>query len=145
MHTTGTFTVDEFSPTDWTPGVRTGLDVGHAILVKSFFGGVDGRSATQFSFAFDNERGIGTYVAMESFEGSLDGRSGTFNFAHSATTDGQSTKRLNEFVVIVPGSGTGELEGITGTGALTIDADGTHHFSFDYELAEPGPVGSPGD
>jgi hypothetical protein len=69
---------------------------------------------------------------MESFEGTLEGRSGMLNFAHSATTDG-SPERLHELVVIVPGSGTGDLTGITGTGAVRIDGDGTHHLTLDYE------------
>lgn len=37
-------------------------------------------------------------------------------------------------VLIVPGSGTADLTGITGTGSITIDADGTHHLALDYEL-----------
>ena len=62
----------------------------------------------------------------------LDGRPGTFNFAHVASTSG--TDRSGEFFTIVPGSGTGELAGITGGGALVVDADGTHRMRFDYSL-----------
>jgi hypothetical protein len=69
---------------------------------------------------------------MESFEGSVAGRAGAFNFVHSATTTG--TTRESEFFTIVPSSGTGELAGITGTGAMTVEEDGTHRISFDYEL-----------
>ena len=57
-------------------------------------------------------------------------------FAHSATTDGQSPERLNELLVIAPGSGSGELVGITGTGHLVIDEDGTHHVELDYDLPQ---------
>lgn len=69
---------------------------------------------------------------MESFEGTLNGRSGAFNFVHSASTSG--TDRSAEFFLIVPGSGTAELAGITGTGGISVDADGTHHIEFEYEL-----------
>jgi hypothetical protein len=51
---------------------------------------------------------------------------------HSATTSGSD--RGNEFFLIVPASGTGELAGITGTGGMAIDADGTHRMWFEYEL-----------
>ena len=71
-------------------------------------------------------------MALESFEGSLDGSSGTFNFAHVASTSG--TDRSGEFFTIVAGSGTGELAGISGGGALVIDADGTHRMRFEYAL-----------
>lgn len=69
---------------------------------------------------------------MESFAGSLNGRAGAFNFAHSATTLG--TDRRNEFFVVVPGSGTGALSGITGSGGMAVDEDGTHRVWFDYEV-----------
>jgi hypothetical protein len=62
----------------------------------------------------------------------LGGREGAFNFAHSATTLGAD--RQGEFFIIVPGSGTGELAGITGAGGAAVDDDGTHRIWFDYEL-----------
>lgn len=99
---------------------------------KHYEGEIAGRSATLFTAAFDQSSGVGTYVAMESFEGTLRGRAGAFNFAHSATTLGEG--RESEFFVIVPASGTGALSGITGTGGVAVDADGTHRIWFDYEL-----------
>src|SRR3954466_15320104 len=107
MKVTGVFTVTSFEPVDYTSPIQTGLQVGHAHMVKEFTGDLAGRSSTQFSFAFDQAAGTGTYVAMEAFEGSLDGRPGAFAFAHTATTDGTSPERLAELVVIAPGSGTG--------------------------------------
>jgi len=133
MRTDCTFTVEEFTPVDWAPEIETALGVGHAHLVKRFAGGLSGRSITQFSYAYDNETGVGSYVAVESFEGTVDDHGGTFNFIHSATTLGQG-ERLHEMFLVVPGSGTGGLAGVTGTGALTIDEDGTHRIALDYEL-----------
>lgn len=98
---------------------------------KEFNGDIEGSSQTQFTYAFDPERG-GTYLAIEAFEGSINGRSGACNIVHSATTTG--TDRIGEMVLIAPGSGTADLTGITGTGSITIDADGTHHLALDYEL-----------
>jgi hypothetical protein len=69
---------------------------------------------------------------MESFEGSLQGVAGAFDFAHSATTLG--TGGQDEFFVVVPGSGTGALTGITGSGGMAVDEDGTHRVWFGYEL-----------
>lgn len=114
------------------PDFKTAVEVGVATMLKHYEGEIEGRSATVFTSAYDQKAGVGTYVAMESFEGSVAGRSGSFNFAHSATTHGAD--REAEYFVIVPSSGTGELEGISGTGGLSIDADGTHHFWLDYEV-----------
>jgi hypothetical protein len=127
----GAFSVSDFTPTDDASEVETALGTGHARMVKTFTGAVEGRSLTQFSFAFSPETGVGTYVAMEAFEGSVDGRRGTFNFAHSATTTGSD--RTDEFFLIVPHSGTGELVGIRGGGSVVIDDDG-ERMVFDYEL-----------
>jgi hypothetical protein len=134
MRASGTFEVTAFEPTSVTSSVATALPVGVAIMAKTFAGEVEGHAATVFTSAFDQERGVGTYVAMESFDGSLNGRAGAFNFAHSATTHG--TDRAAEFFTIVPTSGTGELAGIRGAGAMTVEADGTHRIVFDYELNE---------
>lgn len=130
----GTFTVSGFEgvPVDVPDPVQTALGVGVATMEKRYEGAVVGRSNTLFTSAYDPERGIGTYVALESFEGSLDGRAGTFNFVHVASTSGSD--RSGEFFAIVPGSGTAELAGIAGDGALVVDADGTHRMRFDYTL-----------
>ena len=134
MRSEGTFTVESFTPVDVKPAVavETAVNVGVATMEKRFAGGVTGRSATLFSSAFDAESGCGTYVAVEAFEGLLDELSGTFNFVHSATTEGRSRER--EHFVIVPTSGTGALAGITGSGGISIDDDGTHRIWFDYEV-----------
>nr|WP_296073751.1 DUF3224 domain-containing protein [uncultured Actinoplanes sp.] len=131
MRATGTFQVAGFTPAAVAaPPIRTGLPVGVATMEKTFDGEVDGRSATLFTAAYDEATGVGTYVAMESFEGSLHGRAGAFNFAHSATTRGAD--RENDFLVIVPGSGTGALSGITGSGGIGDD----HRIWFDYEVSD---------
>ena len=134
MQTTSTFTVTTFEPTDLRPPeTETGTPVGVARMAKQFQGGLEGHAETLFTSAFDQARGIGTYLAMESFVGTLDGRAGTLNIAHTATTDG-SPERLHEVVVIVPGSGTGELAGISGAGRMRIEEDGTHFLDLEYEL-----------
>lgn len=136
MISEGTFTVSGFTPVpiETENPVTTALGVGVATMVKEYVGGVEGRSTTLFTSAFDPERGVGTYVAMESFEGSLNGRAGAFNYAHVASTHGSD--RFDEYAVIVPSSGTGELTGIRGTAVMAVDEDGTHRIRFDYTLGD---------
>lgn len=133
MRTSGTFTVHDFTAAA-VPGsdIVTATPVNVATMGKTFGGGIGGRSATVFTAAFDEAAGVGTYVAMESFEGSLDGRDGAFNFVHSASTTGSD--RADEYFLIVPGSGTGDLKGISGSGGIAVDDDGTHRIWFEYEL-----------
>ncbi|MGX1541213.1 DUF3224 domain-containing protein [Streptomyces adustus] len=135
MRASGTFKVADFTPAPVpSPAIDTALPVGVATMDKQYEGEVAGRSATLFTAAYDQAGGTGTYVAMESFEGTLHGRAGAFNFAHSATTRGGG--RESEFFIVVPASGTGALTGITGTGGIAVDEDGTHRIWFDYELGQ---------
>ncbi|MFF0375857.1 DUF3224 domain-containing protein [Actinoplanes missouriensis] len=134
MRATGTFDVVDFTAAPVPPSeIKTGLPVGFATMRKAFTGEIQGRSETLFTSAFDPASNTGTYVAMESFEGRIAGHTGTFNFVHSATTTGGG--RQDESLVIVPGSGTGGLTGVRGSGGLTVDEDGTHRIWFDYELS----------
>jgi hypothetical protein len=134
MRASGTFSVKSFTPTSVAPepAIATALPVGVSTMEKHFEGGIAGRSATLFTAAFDPATGVGTYVAMESFAGSVDGKDGAFNFVHSASTSGSG--RSAEFFAIVASSGTGQLAGITGTGGMGIDPDGTHRIWLDYEV-----------
>jgi hypothetical protein len=134
MRVSGTFSVKAFNPTSLAPepAIETALPVGVVLMEKQFDGDIAGRSATVFTAAFDQVTGVGTYVAMESFAGTVDGREGAFNFVHSASTTGAD--RSAGYFAIVPSSGTGQLEGISGTGDLAVDADGTHRIWLDYEL-----------
>ncbi len=135
MRANGSFTVKAFNPASLTPGpaMAAALPVGVAIIEKQFDGDIVGRSEAVFTSAFDQATGVGSYVAMESFEGSVDGREGAFSFLHSASTSGSD--RAAEYFAIVPSSGTGQLAGVSGTGGLVIDADGTHRLWLDYELS----------
>lgn len=134
MRALGTFTTKDFHPTDVTfvPWIETALPGGVSTMQKIYAGDVSGRSATLFIAAFNPATGIGAYTALEAFEGSMLGKRGSFNFIHSATTQGEH--RTNEFFSIVAGSGTAELTGIQGTGGMAVERDGTHRIWFDAEL-----------
>ena len=134
MRATSTFTTSDIRPEEREIGIATGVDVGLMTFTKTFTGDIEGRAETLFTSAYSHATGTGTYLALESFAGSIGGRSGTVNLAHTATTTGSD--RTHHLLVIVPASGTGELAGITGTGSLDIDADGTHHLNLDYELSD---------
>ena len=112
--------------------VTTALPVMVKTMEKTLSGEAEGRSTTIFTAAFDQNAGIGSYIAMESFAGSLNGLEGAFNFIHSASTRGRD--RSDEVFRIVDGSGTDGLEGISGSGGITIDETGRHHIWFDYDI-----------
>lgn len=56
------------------------------------------------------------YLAMERISGTLAGRRGSFVLQHGATHEPDGTPR--PFAWVVPDSGTGELEGLSGDGSV---------------------------
>lgn len=131
----GTFQVVSFTPVEIAPAaaIATAMDGGVATMEKQFSGQIAGRSATLFTGCRDDGSGAGAYVALEAFAGSLNGVAGAFNFVHAASTHGED--RYAEHFAIVDASGTDGLAGISGSGGLRVDPDGTHHLWFDYDLA----------
>jgi hypothetical protein len=75
----------------------------------------------------------GSYLAQDRFTGSLEGRSGTFVVHHGGWQGGS---RPDLFGVIVPGSGSAELEGIRGTVHFPHDPARPGLTMIDYELPE---------
>lgn len=78
----------------------------------------------------DPASGNAGYVALEVFTGSLDGRAGGFTLQQFGTMAGGSAELRYE---IAPGSGTGELVGITGVIELD-EIDGVHQVVLSYAL-----------
>ena len=37
-------------------------------------------------------------------------------------------------IAVVPDSGTGELQGISGTMTISVGTDGSHSYEFDYKI-----------
>jgi len=93
-------------------------------------GDLEGASAGEMMGAGNLAAGTAGYVAIEQVTGTLDGKSGSFALQHSSTMD-RGTFDMN--IRVVPGSGTGDLEGIAGTLTIIIDA-GKHSYSFEYAL-----------
>jgi hypothetical protein len=97
---------------------------------KEIHGDLEARTQGEMFSAGDPKQGVAGYVAIEVVTGTLQGKRGSFALQHMATMDASGPKMT---VVVVPGSGTGDLKGITGTFAIQI-ADGRHAYDFEYVL-----------
>ncbi len=128
MTAIGTFDV-EITPQDSREG--EGSTLGRSSLAKTFHGGLEGTSEGTMLTALTPVEGAAGYVAVERVTGTLEGRSGSFALQHfGLMADGRQDLRVE----VVPGSGSGELEGIRGTLRITVEADGTHRYALDYTL-----------
>jgi hypothetical protein len=103
-------------------------------IEKQFSGDLAGTSSGVMMSAGDPAKGIAGYVAMEVVEATLAGRKGSFALQHNGTMDADGQK-LN--VVVVPGSGTGALAGISG--AMVIRIENRQHFYTLTYVLPPAP------
>ena len=69
---------------------------------------------------------------MERVTGSVKGRAGSFALQQSGVMEGG---RPSMTVTVVPGSGSGELTGITGE--MTVDPAAGHAYVLRYRLPDP--------
>lgn len=106
--------------------------LGRFTLDKTFHGDLDATGKGQMLAFSSTVKGSAGYVAMEHVAGALHGKRGAFVLQHNGVMtrgDGELT------VTVVPDSGTGELEGLSG--AMRIEAAaGKHSYVFEYTLGQ---------
>jgi hypothetical protein len=109
-----------------------GVVIGRTRIDKQFRGDLEGSGVVDMISAGTEVKGSAAYVAIERIRGTLHGRSGTFVVHHTGVMD-RGAPSLS--IAVVPGSGAGELRGISGT--ITIDiVEKQHFYTFDYSLPE---------
>ncbi len=127
---TGTFSVKMTAqPADDAGG---GTVVGRFSLDKEFQGDLEGTSKGEMLAISTLVPGSAGYVAIERVTGTLNGRTGTFALQHTGSMT-RGTAQLS--VTVVPDSGTGELEGLSGKLDIKVE-EGNHLYEFEYTLAE---------
>ena len=127
-HTTGTFEV-KATPLAAEDNIGD-PKIGRLSLEKKFSGGIAGTGRGQMLGYQSDDKTKGGYVAIEQITGTLDGRKGTFALQPHGTMDGDNYL-IN--VYVVPGSGTGELSGISGNFTIKMEK-GAHYYDFEYSL-----------
>ncbi|RJG14742.1 DUF3224 domain-containing protein [Massilia cavernae] len=122
----GTFTV-KLHP---APADEGRIPVNRLFLDKEYTGDLVATAQGDMLSAGNPADGSAAYVAIEHVSGTMNGKQGGFSLAHSGMMD-KGEQHLT--ITIVPGSGTGELEGIAGKLTLTI-VERQHHYEIDYTL-----------
>lgn len=124
-HARGTFTVD-VKPLNPSPAEG----ISRFSINKQIHGNLEGTTKGEMFSGGDPKNGVAGYVAIEVVTGTLAEKSGSFALQHSATMDQNGLKMT---VQIVPGSGTGDLKGISGTFTILIE-NGKHSYDLEYSL-----------
>lgn len=126
----GMFTV-EITPRPQDPDTE---GLGQLQLRKSWTGDVEARGWGLMISGGNPATGLAGYVAMEFVQGSVGGRTGGFALQQYGTMLAGQAQQVYE---IVPGSGTDELLGLSGTIDLDL-GDGTHRYTLNYDLPPLG-------
>jgi hypothetical protein len=133
-HAMGTFEV-KMAPTNHAPDGS----LGSFTLEKVYHGDFEGTGKGEMLSAGDPARGNAGYVAIERVNGVLAGKQGTFAIMQMATMASGTTPQMQ--VLIVPGSGTGQLAGIQGSVKILIEGK-QHSYEIDYTLGDSAPAPS---
>ena len=109
-----------------------GTGIGRFTLDKQYHGDLQGTAKGIMLGSGNPATGSAGYVAMEQVEGTLAGRTGSFAIQHFGSMD---SGKFDLKLLIVPGSGAGDLAGISGAVTFT-NASGKHSYAMDYTLPE---------
>ncbi|MEV7196004.1 DUF3224 domain-containing protein [Streptomyces sp. NPDC093510] len=129
---TGTFT---FAGWDEQPvvGADGGARIAHAAVVNDYTGAVEATGTScEYTIAYTSET-VGAFVGYEFVDGKLDGRAGSFVIEQRGSFGADGTIRCS--FTVLPGSGTGDLAGLTGAGSFTArEGQSTTPYSLDYAV-----------
>jgi len=128
VHATGTIAVSKYEPAPYDTTAETKLV---AINVEETFAGdLSGAGTARFLQA-SRPDGSASFVGMERFVGTVGGKKGSFILEDRGTLTGD---QVDGSWSIVPGSGTGELAGISGDGGFKAKLGQHASITLDYEL-----------
>jgi len=99
-------------------------------VMKAFTGEIEGEGRVEYLMMYRSD-GSATFVGLERVVGRIGGRSGTFVLQRTGVFENGQAK---ESYSVVPGSGTGELQGLRGEGSTAVGHGMEHPFTLDYDL-----------
>ena len=118
----GTFAITAWDAEPPYDAPAAGPPLARITVRKTFIGPLTGESEAQLLVC-----GEAGYLANERVRGTLDGRAGTFVLQHGATAAPDGTPFT--FGNVVPGSGTGALDGLRGSVRMEHE-----RYALEYEL-----------
>jgi hypothetical protein len=108
-----------------------GLRLTHASGEQSFSGDIDGLGSVHWLMAYRPDR-TARFVGLQRITGTIGGHSGSVVLTAEGEHDGSASRIRWQ---VVAGSGTGELEGLTGQGGLEAPdgPTGTYHLDYSFD------------
>lgn len=126
-HADAVITVRDYQPTAYDEGAK-GPALSKIHVEESFSGDISGEGVVEFLQAARAD-GSASFVGIERVTGTVGGRNGTFLLQDAGTV-------LDNIVsgdwFVIPGSGTGELNGLRGTGGFRANLGEGAQVHLDY-------------
>jgi hypothetical protein len=101
-----------------------------ASVKKTFTGDIEGEGHVEYLMMYRSD-GSATFVGLERIAGRLGGKAGTFVLQRLGVFENGQAK---ETYSVIPGSATGELQGLRGDGRSAVGHGMEHPFSLNYDL-----------
>lgn len=102
-----------------------------ASVMKTFTGDIEGEGQVEYLMMYRGDASA-TFVGLERVVGRIGGKSGTFVLQRIGVFENGQAK---ESYSVIPGSATGELQGLRGDGSTAVGHGMEHPFSLNYDLA----------
>jgi Protein of unknown function (DUF3224) len=102
-----------------------------ASVIKTFTGDIEGEGQVEYVMMYRSD-GSATFVGLERVVGRIAGKTGTFVLQRIGVFENGQAK---ESYSVIPGSATGELQGLRGDGSSAVGHGMEHPFSLNYDLA----------
>ena len=101
-----------------------------ASVTKTFSGDIEGEGRVEYLMMYRAD-GTASFVGLERIEGRIGDSTGSFVLQRIGAFEGGQAR---ESYSVVPGSGTGDLEGLEGGGSSSVGHGMEHPFELTYEI-----------
>lgn len=102
-----------------------------ASVTKTYTGDIEGEGQVEYLMMYRND-GSATFVGLEQVVGRMGGKTGTLVLQRTGIFENGQAK---ESYSVIPGSATGDLQGLRGEGRSAVGHGIEHPFTLNYELA----------
>jgi hypothetical protein len=101
-----------------------------AKVTKTYTGDIEAEAQVEYLMMYRGD-GSASFVGLEQVDGRIGGRRGSFVLQRTGVFENGQAK---ESYSVVPGSATGDLQGLLGDGTSAVGHGMEHPFSLNYDL-----------
>jgi hypothetical protein len=102
-----------------------------ASVTKTYTGDIEGDGQVEYLMMYRSD-GSAVFVGLERVLGRIGGKTGTFVLQRTGVFEGGQAR---ESYFVIPGSGTGDLQGLAGDGSSAVGHGLEHPLTLSYEVA----------